>query len=141
MKNPFAPGVTREYRIEVTEDKLARFEAGLVHPVYATFALAQDAEWAGRLFVLEMLEQGEEGIGSALRIAHRSPAVLGATVVFTARFEAQEGSAVHTSFEAHAIPAGGGEPILVATGTQTQHILPRTRIDQMMNRARKAQLG
>ena len=61
MKNPFKSGDQKTYRHRVTEADIARFESGLVHPFYATFALGRDAEWAGRLFVLEMKEEGEEG--------------------------------------------------------------------------------
>ena len=68
----------------VTEADLAIFETDSVHDVYATFALGRDAEWSSRLFVLEMKEEGEEGIGTFLNITHKSPALLGQTVTFTA---------------------------------------------------------
>jgi hypothetical protein len=52
MQNPFQPGAVQRFERVVREDDLARFDAGLVHPVYGTFALARDAEWVCRLFVL-----------------------------------------------------------------------------------------
>ena len=87
MINPFHPGDLKIYLTQVTDDKLARFDSGLVHPLYSTFALGKDAEWACRLFVLEMKEPGEEGIGSYLSIEHLSPALLNSEVRIEARLE------------------------------------------------------
>jgi hypothetical protein len=69
------------YELVLNED-CASFESGNVHPVYATFALGRDAEWACRLFVLEMKEAYEEGIGTFLTIHHKSPALVGSNVLF-----------------------------------------------------------
>lgn len=84
MKSPFRPGDKKTYRKIVSENDIARFESGTVHEVYGTFALGRDAEWSSRLFVLEMKEEDEEGIGTFLNITHHSPALLGQEVVFTA---------------------------------------------------------
>lgn len=84
MKNCFKTGDTRIYEKIVTKEDLAAFESGGVHEVYATFALGRDAEWSSRLFVLEMKEEDEEGIGTFLNITHKSPAMLGQKVVFIA---------------------------------------------------------
>lgn len=84
MKQVFKPGDTRTFTKTVTNKDIAEFESGTVHEVYATFALGRDAEWSSRLFVLEMKEDDEEGIGTFLNIRHHSPALLGQTVVFTA---------------------------------------------------------
>ena len=61
MKQLFAPGSEKSYTKVVSAEDIARFESGTVHEVYATFAIARDAEWAGRLFVLDMKEDDEEG--------------------------------------------------------------------------------
>ena len=84
MKSIFKIGDQRMFEKTVTEADLAIFETDSVHDVYATFALGRDAEWSSRLFVLEMKEEGEEGIGTFLNITHKSPALLGQTVTFTA---------------------------------------------------------
>lgn len=84
MKQVFKPGDIKTFTKTVTEKDIAEFESGAVHEVYATFALGRDAEWSSRLFVLEMKEDDEEGIGTFLNIMHHSPALLGQTVVFTA---------------------------------------------------------
>ena len=54
MNNPFQIGDTKVYQKLVTAADFAHFDDGLVHAVCSTFSLAQAAEWAGRLFVLEM---------------------------------------------------------------------------------------
>lgn len=128
MKNPFKPGDIKIYETKVTEDKLARFDAGEVHPVYSTFALAKDAEWACRLFVLEMKEDGEEGIGASVSVEHLSPALNGSTVVFTARLEAVEKNSVVCSYQARV-----GER-LIAQGTQTQKIINKQKFDDYLER-------
>lgn len=84
MKSIFKIGDQRVFEKTVTPADLAVFETGSVHDVYGTFALGRDAEWSSRLFVLEMKEEGEEGIGTFLNIQHRSPALLGQTVRFLA---------------------------------------------------------
>jgi fluoroacetyl-CoA thioesterase len=46
MINPFKPGDTKTYTKTVEQTDTAAFDSGQVHPVYATFALGRDAEWA-----------------------------------------------------------------------------------------------
>ncbi len=122
MKNPFAPGHTKVYRHVVTVADTARFESGEVHSVYSTFALVRDAEWAGRLFVLEMKEADEEGIGTAVQVAHKSPARIGDTVEFTSVLAAVERSEIVTPFVARV-----GDRV-VATGETRQKILKREKL-------------
>lgn len=85
MISKFRIGDTKQFTKTVTENDLASFENGTVHQVYGTFALGRDAEWSSRLFVLEMKEENEEGIGTFLNITHHSPALLGQTVYFDAK--------------------------------------------------------
>jgi fluoroacetyl-CoA thioesterase len=84
MKHLFKIGDQKSFTKTVTEKDLAQFEEGTVHEVYGTFALGRDAEWSSRLFVLDMKEQDEEGIGTFLNIKHHSPALLNQQVEFTA---------------------------------------------------------
>ncbi|MEX0811895.1 MAG: hypothetical protein WD048_06740 [Chitinophagales bacterium] len=122
MRNPFEIGAIKTYRHKVSKNDTARFESGEVHAVYATFALARDAEWACRLFVLEMKEEHEEGIGSALSIKHHAPAAVGAELVFTAKLESVENNKVLCSFKvAH-------NQRLIAEGTQEQRILSKEKL-------------
>lgn len=62
---------------QVTVNDLAEFDSGVVHHVCSTFALAREIEWASRLFVLDMLKENEEGLGTRLEIEHLSPALEG----------------------------------------------------------------
>ena len=125
MKNPFSVGDTRTFSHIVTQDDTARFESGEVHRVYSTFALVRDAEWSGRLFVLEMKEEDEEGIGTSINVIHYSPALIGQEVVFTATFASSERNEVMTTFEAKAGIR------LVASGEQRQKILKKVRLQQL----------
>jgi fluoroacetyl-CoA thioesterase len=84
MKNPFKIGDSKTFTKMVTPNDIAQFDEGTVHEVYGTFALGRDAEWSSRLFVLEMKEEDEEGIGTFLNIKHHSPALLNQTVTFVA---------------------------------------------------------
>lgn len=125
MINPFKTGDTKEFRHIVTDADAARFESGEVHPVYSTFALARDAEWAGRLFVLDMKEDGEEGIGTGITVTHHSPALLGQEVVFTATLTEVNKNEVVVDYTAHI-----GDR-LVATGKTWQKILKKEKIDRL----------
>ncbi len=122
MINPFSTGDIHKFVRVVREEDQARFESGEVHPVYSTFALGRDAEWACRLFVLEMKEEDEEGIGTFLEIRHRSPALIGDKVEIEARLESVEGHEVICSFRA-SIGAR-----LVAEGRTGQKILKKNKV-------------
>jgi fluoroacetyl-CoA thioesterase len=126
MITPFTPGEIRQFRRLVTREHLAVFESGPVHPVYSTFALARDAEWACRLFVLEMKEEHEEGIGTFLSVEHRSVAREGQLVLFTAILVEIDGNRIRCRYEAHV------EERLIATGEQEQRILERSRVEQLL---------
>jgi fluoroacetyl-CoA thioesterase len=126
VKNPFQPGDTKTFLTSVTADKLAEFESGVVHAVYGTFALGRDAEWACRLFVLEMKEDGEEGVGSFLSVEHISPAPLGTAVEITATLEEVNKNEVVCRYEVFA-----GER-MVARGRQVQKIIQKARFDALL---------
>jgi predicted thioesterase len=74
-------------------------------------------EWVGRLFVLEMLEAGEEGIGTTLHVEHHAPAFAGETVEFRATFAALENGELICAVEVRV-----GKR-LVATGRTGQRIV------------------
>ena len=125
MQNPFSTGDTKTFIHMVVETDSARFESGEVHPVYSTFAIARDAEWSGRLFVLEMKEADEEGIGTGITVTHHSPALIGEEVIFTATLEEVNRNEVVTSYKAYA-----GER-LIAEGKQWQKILKKEKLDRL----------
>jgi predicted thioesterase len=132
MKNIFQQGEIRKYSRNVTRNDIAAFESGTVHEVYSTFALARDAEWSGRLFVLEMKEEDEEGIGTQINIKHRSVAFINDLILFESRFEhITERQEIITSFKAYC-----GDR-LIAEGTQGQKILKKLKIGEMLDAQRK----
>ena len=122
MKNIFQKGDIKTFSRKVTSADTATFESGTVHEVYSTFALGRDAEWCTRLFVLDMKETDEEGIGTFINIQHLSPALIGSDVVFTGVYEEFKGNQLTCSFEAKV-----GER-LIAKGTTGQKILKKERL-------------
>ena len=84
MKQLFKYGDTKEFYKIVSKKDMAKFNGVEVHPYYSTFALARDAEWSSRLFVLDMKEVDEEGIGTFVNVKHVSPALIGDEVRFIA---------------------------------------------------------
>ncbi|MEL7529692.1 MAG: hypothetical protein AAFN10_00210 [Bacteroidota bacterium] len=133
MKNPFKVGDQKVFKLRVSEEMFARFDSGEVHPVYSTFYLCKHAEWTGRLFVLDMLEAGEEGIGTQITIEHIGPAVLGDEVEIRATFLGLSGRAVDCSFEARVAER------LIATGTTGQKIIEKARFDAYLATLRDGQ--
>ena len=128
MINSFKTGDKKYFTKVVDENDAATFDSGQVHPVYATFALGRDAEWACRLFVLDMKENDEEGIGTFLHVDHASPALLGSTVIFEATLKSVEGNIITCNFEAKS-----GER-LIAEGETGQKILKKDRLESMFNK-------
>ena len=127
MINPFSIADQLSFTHKVTTDDTARFESGEVHPVYGTFALAREAEWSGRLFVLEMKEEGEEGIGTSITVNHISPALVGQEVVFTATLKEVNRNEVITTYEAKV-----GDRI-IATGLQGQKIIKKEKLERLFS--------
>ncbi len=125
MQNQFQKGDIKTFTKIVLPTEIAQFESGTVHEVYSTFSIAKDAEWSGRLFVLEMKELDEEGIGTKISVEHKSPAFVGDEVNFVATFEEiTERGEIITSFQAFC-----GDR-LIAKGTQGQRILLKSMIEE-----------
>jgi predicted thioesterase len=127
VKSIFQVGDKKQFTRIVRAEDTAAFESGEVHPVYATFALTRDAEWSSRLFVLEMKETHEEGIGTFVSVQHVSPAFKGQAVLFEATIEELKGNEVNCSFTAKV-----GER-LIAEGRTGQKILPKEKIDKLFD--------
>jgi fluoroacetyl-CoA thioesterase len=127
MKQIFKPGDIKEYRTVVKTHDVANFHGVVVHNVYATFALARDAEWTTRLFVLDMKETGEEGIGTYLLVKHQGPAFVGEEITFTGKFVRITGGELICSFEARVADR------MVATGETGQKILKLEKIKSLFN--------
>lgn len=125
MKVVFAVGDKKCFTKKVTPDDVARFETGMVHEVYATFALTRDAEWSSRLFVLDMKEPDEEGVGTYVQVHHHSPALVGEEVIFEAILEEISGNKVNCTFTAKV------DQRLIASGKTGQKVLKREKFEKM----------
>ncbi len=125
MKNIFKAGDQKTYAKIVEESDTAGFFAGLVHPVYATFCIARDAEWSGRLFVIDLCDDDEEGIGSSIKVDHHAPAFPGEEVVFTATLQSIVQQEIITKYK---VEVGNR---LIATGDQAQKIFKRKKLEQL----------
>ena len=126
VKNPFIPGDIKVYTKVVQSTEIAAFESGMVHPLYATFYLTKDAEWSTRLFVLEMKEEDEEGIGTFIEVYHRSPVLVGSSVDFYATLEEVQGNAIICSFIAKV-----GDRV-IADGRTGQKILKKAKLNEVI---------
>ena len=126
MKDLFKIGDVKEYSKVVADDETATFASGQVHPLYATFALAKDAEWACRLFVLDMKDDEEEGIGTFVEIKHHAPAKVGSKVDIKATITKIEGHEIICSIEAKV-----GDR-LIASGSTGQKILSKEKVAAIM---------
>ncbi len=131
MKSPFQPGDQKTFTHVVTANDFAVFASGQVHDVYATFSVARDAEWSGRLFVLEMKDEDEEGIGTGITVEHHSPAVLHDAVVFIATFVSLIGNEITTEYEAKVGTR------LIAKGIQQQKIVKKEKLKKLFEHLKK----
>ncbi len=102
---------------------VASFQGKIVHPVCSTFTIAREAEWTTRQFVLEMKEEGEEGVGTFVNVEHKSPAFVGEQILFTGTVRAIHGHELICDFEARV-----GDR-LVATGSTGQKIFQKEKLD------------
>lgn len=127
MKHCFNIGSIQQFTRVVQPEDCATFESGQVHPVYATFALARDAEWCCRLFALEMKDADEEGIGTMITVAHLAPATVGASVHFTATITALQKNEIICHYEAKV-----GDRV-IARGQQGQKILKKERLQKLFD--------
>jgi predicted thioesterase len=124
----FSKGDRKVYKKTVTEDDVVLFPGGRLHAVYSTFALGRDFEWSSRLFVNDMLEDDEEGVGTALHINHKSPAFPGEEVEITATVEKIEKNELVCTIEARV-----GER-LIADGFTGQKVLKKERLKALFTK-------
>jgi fluoroacetyl-CoA thioesterase len=126
MQQLFIKGDKKNYQKLVEIEDIAKFESGIVHEVYSTFSLAKDVEWCGRLFVLDMKEEEEEGIGTQIHVQHISPAFVGEIVKIVSTYDGiTDTGEIITTFAAYV------EDRLIATGKQGQKILLKSKIDKI----------
>ena len=133
MKPSLAIGNSAEVTITVTPDMCPAFDGVVVHRVYSTWSMAHHMELAARKVLAPHLEEHEEGIGSHLSIDHLAPTPLGHQVKVIARaVELGPTTLVCDVHAYHVRPAGEK---LVGQGRQTQRILPKSKLKQLIERA------
>ena len=117
---PIADDAWAQLEVVVTPEMTVRFgRLGPVHPVYATYRMAQDFEEAGRAMLLPFLEDGEDAVGSAVSVEHLAPAKVGTLVLVEARPAGVEGNRVTCA--CRAVDGGGRE---LGRGSTVQVVLP-----------------
>jgi predicted thioesterase len=133
MKPALAIGNTAEVTITVTQDMCPAFDGVVVHRVYSTWSMAHHMELAARKVLAPHLEDHEEGIGSHLSIDHLAPTPLGHQVRVIAT--AVEIGPTTLICDVHAYHVRPGGDTLVGKGRQTQRILPKSKLTQLIQRA------
>jgi predicted thioesterase len=128
MKSIFKPGDSKLHRYRVKTVDFAGFESGVVHEVCSTFALGREMEWSSRLFMLEMTDSDEEGIGTMLEIVHEGPAFEGELLDITATIESLASNEIICKIAVET----EGRP--VARGRTGQKVLKKEKINQIFTR-------
>jgi len=108
-------------RLRVDEAMTATFFGSQVHPVLATFAIVEHAEYASRQAIMPFLDRDEDAVGVSVSIDHRSPATVGTIV----EVEACVVSVVDASITCNFSVRSGDR--LIATGTSVQRMVDRRR--------------
>ena len=130
MLPTLAVGNRADLTVTVTEDMCPAFDGVVVHPVYSTWSMAHHMELAARLVLAPHLEPHEEGIGSHLSIDHLAPTPVGHDVRVEAVATELEGLTLVC-----AVTAYDGDRV-VGKGRQVQRILPKTKLANLIERAR-----
>ncbi|MDQ3394154.1 MAG: hypothetical protein M3512_08590 [Bacteroidota bacterium] len=119
-------GDRKIYKKIVLPEDIAAFPEQVVHEVYATFSLARDMEWCSRLFVLDLIKEDEEGIGTELHVKHLHPAIIGEEVVI----EATVISFVENALLCEIVVKVGER--IVATGETGQKIIKKEKLKELL---------
>ena len=127
---PLPVGAAAELALVVTPEMTVRFaELGPVHPVYATYRMAEHFEEAGRKLLLPSLEPGEAAIGRSLSVEHLAPAWVGDTVRVSAECVELRGNRLTCA--CRAVAADGRE---LGHGSTVQVVLPQQALDDRLRR-------
>lgn len=126
MKHIFNPGDKKQHHFKVEEKDFPMFDNVVVHKVCSTYALAREIEWTSRKFVLEMMENDEEGIGTRLEIEHKAPALSGEIIEIEAVVDNIKGNELICTFTAFS----GIKT--VAKGLTGQKILKKEKFNQLL---------
>ena len=127
MKERLSIGDKRFFLHKISEFDIATFDAGNVHPVCSTFALAKYIEWTSRIFIIDIKNEDEEGIGTMLHIEHLSPAFQDQEIYF----EATVSSIVNNELICDVLVTA--EKRVVARARTGQKMLKKAKLDQIFS--------
>jgi fluoroacetyl-CoA thioesterase len=136
MKPTLALGATAEIIMTVTEDMCPAFDGVVVHRVYSTWSMAHHMELAARKVLATHLEEHEEGIGGFSVIDHLAPTPLGHQVRIVAEAVELGPTTLVCDVNAYHVRPGRDDR-LVGKGRQVQRILPKTKLQALIERAAK----
>jgi predicted thioesterase len=126
MKESFEYELVHQYEVKASDVPV--FEEKVVHPVCATYTLAREIEWATRQFILNIVSEEEEGIGTEIHIRHVSPARVGETIeIYSAIYE-WENNELICVYEVRV------KERIVAIGRTGQKILKRSRLEKLYSK-------
>lgn len=132
---PIPAGYQATFETVVTDEMTVDFEhpddpkLGKLHPVYATYWMAKHMELAGRKIILPFLEEGEEGIGSAVNVNHLASALPGMSIKVVAEHTRTEGNRIFASMK-----AWNALGDLIGEGSTEQVILPKAKIERIFEK-------
>jgi len=129
MKDGLVPGVQREVSFVVEDSMSPIFDGRQVHRVCATWTLVHYMELAGRLVLIDFLDEGEEGVGSHVSCDHLAPAPVGSTV----RVEATVRDVTDRELVCDVVAMR--ESHVVATGRTVQKVFPRDVLKRILHEA------
>ena len=115
-------------RLRVTLEMTARFFDCEIHPLYATFAIVEHAEYASRCAILPFLEPEEDAIGSSVEVEHTAPAHVGVIVTIEAEVIEVEGKNIVCRF----IVRNGEQEI--AQGRTTQRVVNKEKLQEKIQK-------
>lgn len=128
MKFDLKKGEQRNHSFKVLEEHFPNLGGKVVHPVCSTYVLAREIEWSTRKFMLDVIEDDEEGIGTMLEIKHQSPAYIDEQVDIVAVFESIENGHLICEFVVRV-----GERT-IAEGRTGQKLLKKSALDKLYNK-------
>ena len=117
MDNKITAGIRGEKSAAVTVDLTAPAMGSGELKVFATPALAALAEGCCAESVEDLLDEGQETVGSRIEVDHISPTPMGVGVVCRSRLLAAEGRRLDFEFEAY--DSGG----MIGKGKHTRYIV------------------
>jgi predicted thioesterase len=129
MKAIFEPGDVKQHTYLVKEEDVASFNGEVVHKVCSTYTLTREMEWAGRLFVIEMLEPHEEGIGTMVEVIHSGPAFPGEELVIESEVHQIQDNRLICNITVRTL-----EGRKIAHGKTGQMILPIEKINDIFTK-------